>query len=49
MPGCIDGSTFKLADCDLEFLATNVGKQTKLNPVNYLVRHNVMEVFVRTA
>ena len=49
MPGCIDGNTLKLADCDLEFLATNTGSRSKLNPVNFLVRHNFMEVFVRMA
>jgi len=48
-PGLVDNITLKLADTDLEFIATNAGKSSKRNPANYLVRHNIMEVFARIA
>lgn len=45
----VDGTTLNLADTDLEFIATNAGSKGKRNPVNNLVRHNMMEVWVRIA
>lgn len=39
----------KLADVDLEVISTNAGRSSKRNPANYLVRHNIMEVFTRMA
>jgi hypothetical protein len=45
----VDGTTLNLADTDLEFIATNAGSKGKRNPVNNLVRHNMMEVWCRIA
>lgn len=48
MPSMVDGTTLKLADLDLEFIATNAsGMQSKLNPERALIRHNWLEIFVR--
>jgi hypothetical protein len=48
MPGMVDGITLKLADLDLEFIATNSGgMQSKFNPERALVRHNWIEIFIR--
>jgi len=44
----VDGITLKLADLDLEFIATNSGgMQSKFNPERALVRHNWIEIFIR--
>lgn len=45
----VDGETLNLADTDLEFIATNAGSKGARNPVKNLVRHNIMEVWVRIA
>lgn len=48
MPGMVDNATLKLADLDLEFIASNAGgMQSKLNPERALIRHNWLEIFVR--
>ena len=40
--------TLKLADVDLEVIAANaVGRPSRLNPSNYIIRHNFLEIFVR--
>jgi len=48
MENMVDGKTLKLADLDLEFIATKAQTATsKLNPERALVRHNWLEVFIR--
>ena len=49
MDGMVDGKTLKLADLDLDFIATKAsGFQHKRNPERALVRHNWLEIFFRT-
>ena len=44
----VDMKTLKLADVDLEVIAANaVGRPSRLNPSNYIIRHNFLEIFVR--
>jgi NLR family CARD domain-containing protein 3 len=49
MYNMVDGTTLKLADLDLEFIATNAASVivSKYNPERALVRHNWLEIFVR--
>jgi hypothetical protein len=44
----VDGKTLKLADLDLDFIATKASNFThKRNPERALVRHNWIEIFFR--
>ena len=44
----VDMKTLKLSDVDLEVIATNAGgRPSRLNPANYIIRHNFLEVFIR--
>ena len=44
----VDEKTLKIADLDLEFIATKAsGLQHKRNPERALIRHNWLEIFVR--
>lgn len=44
----VDNKTLRLADLDLEFIATKaVSFSHKRNPERALVRHNWIEIFVR--
>lgn len=46
----IDGKDLKLSDIDFEFIATKAGnKNMVLNPERWLVRYQLMEIFVRIA
>ena len=45
----VDGKTLKLADLDLDFIATKASSFAhKRNPERALVRHNWIEIFFRT-
>ena len=44
----VDMRTLKLSDVDLEVIATNAGgRPSRLNPSNYIIRHNFLEIFIR--
>lgn len=46
----VDNDTLKLSDLDLEFVATNSGvTKMKFNPDRQIVRHEIIEIFVRIA
>jgi hypothetical protein len=52
MPGAIDNKMLKLSDLDLEFVATKAGgtkKPGNRNPERALIRHNMIEVFIRVS
>lgn len=50
MVNIIDGKDLKLSDIDFEFIATKAGNKNKpLNPERWLVRYQLMEIFVRIA
>jgi len=46
----VDGKDLKFSDVDFEFIATKAGnKNVLLNPERWLVRYQLMEIFVRIA
>lgn len=49
MANMVDGQSLKLADLDLEFIASNAATTavSRYNPERALVRHNWLELFVR--
>ena len=48
--GVVDGKALQLSHVDVEFEATNSGmKNNPYNPPRWLVRYQIMEVFVRLA
>ena len=50
MTNLVDGKDLKFSDVDFEFIATKAGnKNVLLNPERWLVRYQLMEIFVRIA